>query len=154
MAATFQQTTTVRGTPRLAIQIGEQVRLADFSPWVEDDFPPERPSFRHTLDVQLVQGLAEDPGLRLALHGEGCRAEGVNCLELRADSLGARRATGPSRCRHPVAIGFPGSCTQFPLFERRTPNAVASSALFLGFHLFRTPCRGVCDGAHGSSPGC
>ena len=37
-------TTTVEGSPRLAIQIGEHVRLADFSPWVEDDFPPERPS--------------------------------------------------------------------------------------------------------------
>ena len=32
-------------SPRLAIQIGEHVRLADFRPWIEDNWPPERSSW-------------------------------------------------------------------------------------------------------------
>ena len=47
------QTTTVEGSPRLAIQIGEHVRLADFSPWVEDDFLPEWPSRLQRFEYRL-----------------------------------------------------------------------------------------------------
>ena len=41
----FEDPTTVVGSPRLAVEIGEHVRLADFAWWIEDDFPPERPSW-------------------------------------------------------------------------------------------------------------
>lgn len=49
----FEETTTVEGSPRLAIQIGDHVRLAGFSPWIEDDFPPERPSFLQRFDYEV-----------------------------------------------------------------------------------------------------
>ena len=49
----FEETTTVKGSPRLALQIGDRSRLADFSPWIEDDFPPERPSFLQRFDYEV-----------------------------------------------------------------------------------------------------
>ncbi len=52
-------TTTVKGSPRLAIEMGDHVRLADFSPWVEDDWPPERPSFLQRFEYR-VGSLDED----------------------------------------------------------------------------------------------
>ena len=38
--------TTVKGNPRLAIEIGEHVRLADYMPWVKQGILPEEP-YRH-----------------------------------------------------------------------------------------------------------
>ena len=62
----FDERTTVEGSPRLAIEIGEHVRLADFSPWVEDDFPPDRPSFLQRFDYE-VRADDEDPdGISIA----------------------------------------------------------------------------------------
>ena len=46
LVAEFERRVSVVGLPRMAIKIGEAIRLAGFSPWVEDDWPPERPSFR------------------------------------------------------------------------------------------------------------
>ena len=57
LVADFEERVSVAGSPRLAIAIGGTVRHAAFSPWVEDDFPPERPSFRQRFDY-LVR--AED----------------------------------------------------------------------------------------------
>ena len=66
LVATFEETTTVRGSPRLAIQIGEDVRLADFSPWVEDDFPPERPSVNQRFAYEVTRDDADADGISVA----------------------------------------------------------------------------------------
>ena len=58
-------TTTVEGSPRLAIQIGEHVRLADFSPWVEDDFPPERPSRLQRFEYKVGPDDADSDGISI-----------------------------------------------------------------------------------------
>ena len=58
-------TTTVEGSPRLAIQIGEHVRLADFSPWVEDDFPPERPSRLQRFEYKVGPDDADPDGISI-----------------------------------------------------------------------------------------
>ena len=41
----------VRDSPRLAIEVGGHVRLADFLPW--DDWPPERPSWRQRFKYEV-----------------------------------------------------------------------------------------------------
>ena len=61
-----EQPTTVEGSPRLAIEIGEHVRLADFSPWVEDDFPPERPSFLQRFEYQVQADDEDADGISIA----------------------------------------------------------------------------------------
>ena len=66
LVATFEQTTTVRGSPRLAIEIGEHVRLAEFSPWVEDDFPPERPSFNQRFEYEVAPDDADADGISVS----------------------------------------------------------------------------------------
>ncbi|MYH20815.1 MAG: hypothetical protein F4023_05435 [Acidobacteria bacterium] len=66
VVATFQQTTTVRGNPRLGIQIGEHLRLADFSPWVEDDFPPERPSFNQRFAYEVTRDDTDADGISVS----------------------------------------------------------------------------------------
>ena len=66
LVATFQQTTTVTGNPRLAIQIGERLRLADFSPWVEDDFPPERPSFNQRFAYEVTSDDLDADGISVS----------------------------------------------------------------------------------------
>lgn len=58
--------TTVEGSPRLAIQIGEHVRLADFGPWVEDDFPPERPSLLQRFEYEVAPDDRDADGITLA----------------------------------------------------------------------------------------
>ena len=57
LVADFEELVSVVGSPRLAVKIGDAVRHAAFSPWVEDDFPPERLSFQQRFDY-LVR--AED----------------------------------------------------------------------------------------------
>ena len=66
LVATFEHTTTVEGSPRLAIEIGEHVRLADFSPWVEDDFPPERPSFNQRFEYEVAPDDADADGISVS----------------------------------------------------------------------------------------
>ena len=66
LVAAFEETTTVEGSPRLAIQIGEHVRLADFSPWVEDDFPPERPSFNQRFAYEVTRDDLDADGISVA----------------------------------------------------------------------------------------
>ena len=41
----FAEPVGVEGSPRLAIEIGDHVRFAEFLTWWEDDWPPERPSW-------------------------------------------------------------------------------------------------------------
>ena len=53
LVAEFEQRVSVQGSQRLAVEIGEHVRLADFSPWVEDDFPPERPSLLQRFEYEV-----------------------------------------------------------------------------------------------------
>jgi hypothetical protein len=53
LIAEFEESVSVQGSPRLAIEIGETVRHAAFSPWVEDDFPPERLSFKQRFDYMV-----------------------------------------------------------------------------------------------------
>ena len=50
VVAEFEERLSVTGSPRLGIEIGETVRYAGFSPWVEDDWPPERPTSRQRFD--------------------------------------------------------------------------------------------------------
>ena len=59
------ETTKVEGSPRLAIEIGEHVRLADFSPWVEDDFPPERPSWLQRFEYEVGRDDADADGISI-----------------------------------------------------------------------------------------
>ena len=66
VGVTFQETTTVRGNPRLAIQVGEHVRLADFSPWIEHDFPPERPSFNQRFAYEVTRDDLDTDGISVA----------------------------------------------------------------------------------------
>ena len=66
LVATFEQATTVEGSPRLAIQIGEHIRLADFSPWIEDDWPPERPSFNQRFEYEVAPDDADRDGISVS----------------------------------------------------------------------------------------
>ena len=66
VGVTFQETTTVRRNPRLAIQVGEHVRLADFSPWIEHDFPPERPSFNQRFAYEVTRDDLDADGISVA----------------------------------------------------------------------------------------
>ena len=62
----FDEPTTVEGSPRLAIQIGDHLRLADFSPWIEDDFPPSRPSFLQRFDYEVQADDEDEDGISIA----------------------------------------------------------------------------------------
>lgn len=61
----FEQRLSVEGSPRLAIEIGDHVRLADFSPWIEDDFPPERPSFLQRFDYEVLSDDEDADGISI-----------------------------------------------------------------------------------------
>ena len=65
LVAEFEQRVSVQGSPRLAVEIGEHVRLADFSPWVEDDFPPERPSFLQRFDYEVARDDLDADGISI-----------------------------------------------------------------------------------------
>ena len=56
---------SVRGSPRLIVGIGERVRLADFSPWVEDDWPPERPSLRQRFEYEVAPDDEDTDGITI-----------------------------------------------------------------------------------------
>ena len=62
----FEQRIGVEGSPRLAIEIGEDVRLADFSPFVEDDWPPERPSLLQRFRYQVGPDDTDPDGISIA----------------------------------------------------------------------------------------
>ncbi len=51
--ADFEQPVSVVDSPRLAIEIGEHRRLADFFPWIEDNWPPERPSLGQRFEYEV-----------------------------------------------------------------------------------------------------
>ena len=62
----FEQVIGVEGSPRLAIEIGEHVRLGDFSPFVEDDWPPERPSLLQRFRYQVGPDDTDPDGISIA----------------------------------------------------------------------------------------
>ena len=49
----FEQPVAVEGSPRLAIEIGQHVRFAEFLTWWEDDWPPERPSWGQRFEYRV-----------------------------------------------------------------------------------------------------
>ena len=66
LIAVFAEAVTVEGSPRLAIKIGEHLRLATFSPWIEDDFPPERPSFNQRFEYEVAPDDADADGISVS----------------------------------------------------------------------------------------
>ena len=76
LVADFEQPVSVTGSPRLAIEIGQTVRHAAFSPWVEDDFPPERLSLRQRFDYLVSAEDRDEDGISVAADAfdfaEGC----------------------------------------------------------------------------------
>ncbi|MCY4626110.1 MAG: hypothetical protein OXE58_00905 [Acidobacteria bacterium] len=65
LVAEFEERVSVAGLPRMAIEIGEAIRLAGFSPWVEDDWPPERPSFRQRFEYVIRAEDRDEDGIRI-----------------------------------------------------------------------------------------
>ena len=66
LIAVFAEPVSVTGSPRLAIEIGEHVRLATFSPWIEDDWPPERPSFNQRFEYEVAPDDADRDGISVS----------------------------------------------------------------------------------------
>ena len=66
LIADFREPLSVRGSPRLGIEMGETVRYAAFSPWVEDDWPPERPSFRQRFEYAVRAEDRDENGISVA----------------------------------------------------------------------------------------
>ena len=69
LVAEFDERVSVLGSPRLAIEIGKQVGHAVFSPWVEDDFPPERPSWRQRFVYEVAPEDMDQDGISVAADG-------------------------------------------------------------------------------------
>ncbi len=63
--ADFEQPVSVVDSPRLAIEIGEHRRLADFLPWWEDNWPPERPSWRQRFEYEVGPDDADADGITI-----------------------------------------------------------------------------------------
>ena len=63
LIARFEHRTTVVGSPRLAVDIGAHRRLADFSPWVEDEWPPERPSWLQRFEYEVAANDQDADGI-------------------------------------------------------------------------------------------
>lgn len=61
--ARFEERTTVVGSPQLRIEIGDHVRLAEFSPWIEDDFPPDRPSWLQRFEYRIADDDRDADGI-------------------------------------------------------------------------------------------
>ena len=65
LIAQFEDPVSVQGSPRLTIEIGETDRHAVFSPWVEDDFPPERLSFKQRFEYMVHWEDRDDDGFSI-----------------------------------------------------------------------------------------
>ena len=61
----FEETVSVVGSPRMALEVGDGIRFAQFSPWVEDDWPPERPSFRQRFEYVVRAEDHDEDGIRI-----------------------------------------------------------------------------------------
>lgn len=61
----FDELVSVEGTPRLAIGIGGTDRYSSFSPWIEDDFPPERLSFKQRFEYIVHWEDRDDDGISI-----------------------------------------------------------------------------------------
>lgn len=59
----FAEPVSVEGSPRLAIEIGDHVRLADFRPWWEHDFPPSRPSWGQRFEYVVAPDDEDQDGI-------------------------------------------------------------------------------------------
>ena len=64
--AEFDRHVSIAGLPRLGIEIGETTRYADFSPFVEDDWPPDRPSLKQRFDYVVRAEDRDSDGVRIA----------------------------------------------------------------------------------------
>ncbi|MXW70022.1 MAG: hypothetical protein F4Z74_01040 [Acidobacteria bacterium] len=101
------ESTTVEGSPRLAIEIGEHVRLADFSPWVEDDFPPERPSWLQRFEYRVALDDADADGISIEADALDF-SEGAFLNDAGVEVEVEIRAVGPARdAPDPVDPGQP-----------------------------------------------
>ena len=69
LIAEFDERLSVVDSPRLAIDVGEQVRHAIFSPWVEDDFPPERLSWLQRFVYEVTAEDEDQDGISIAADG-------------------------------------------------------------------------------------
>lgn len=69
LIAEFEELVSVADSPRLAIEVGAQVRHAVFSPWVEDDFPPERLSWLQRFEYEVAPDDKDRDGISIAADG-------------------------------------------------------------------------------------
>ncbi len=63
--ADFTEAVSVVDSPRLGIQIGEHRRLADFYPWIEDNWSPERPSLGQRFEYEVGPDDADADGITI-----------------------------------------------------------------------------------------
>ena len=66
VGVTFDGLTTVKGNPRLAIEIGEHVRLADYMPWVKQGILPEEPYGHQQFWYEVTREDADADGISVA----------------------------------------------------------------------------------------
>ena len=69
LIAEFDERVSVVNSPRLAIEVGDQVRRAVFSPWIEDDFPPERLSWLQRFVYEVAPDDEDLDGISIAADG-------------------------------------------------------------------------------------
>lgn len=69
LIADFEERVSVVDSPRLAIKVGEQIRDAIFSPWVEDDFPPEQLSWLQRFEYRVAPEDEDHDGISVAADG-------------------------------------------------------------------------------------
>ncbi len=87
----FEQRVSVEGSPRLALEIGEHVRFAEFLPWWEHDWPPERPSVGWRFDYRVGPDDTDADGIAITadafdLTGGTFLADGVE-IEVEIDAV-------------------------------------------------------------------
>ncbi len=94
LQAFFEERVSVRGVPRLAIEVGDHVRLASYSPWVEEEIPPEQPFVRQRFAYEVVPEDDDRDGISIAAdafdfsHGALLDRAGLE-LEVEIHSVGA-----------------------------------------------------------------
>ena len=148
LVADFEERVSVTGSPRLAIKIGDTVRYAAFSPWVEDDWPPERLSFRQRFDYLVRVGDRDEDGISVGteafdfaeggfLNAAGMQVE-VEIYSVTPTRSNQVNAPGADLNSHPV-VGTPEPriCTN----EREQARAYGSTPPVLVEEWDGTPFR-------------
>ena len=67
LVAEFEQSVSVAGSPRLAIEIGEATRHAAFSPWVSERFSAHRPPFQQRFDYLVRADDWDEDGISIGV---------------------------------------------------------------------------------------